>query len=265
LDRDPDALRIARTRLARFEPPIEFVRAPFSTLAAALSDRGISQVSAIVADLGVSSLQLDSPQRGFSFRHDGPLDMRMDPQAGLSAADLLATIDVPELTRVLRDFGEEPDAGRIARAIVAARPRTTGELTRVVEQAMSAPQRRKLGLRIHPATRTFQALRIRVNAELEQLDRFLADAPGLLTPGGRLAVITFHSLEDRPVKQRFRALGKGPELPPHLPLRAQELPQPEFRIPRGYAAGMTPSEDERATNPRARSARLRVLERSPRP
>ena len=206
-------------------------------------------------------MQLDQAQRGFSFRGDGPLDMRMDPTQGRTAAELLAEIDEASLTRILREYGEEPEARRIAAAVVAARPTTTGALAEVVSAAVSGRQRRKLGTRIHPATRTFQALRIEVNDELRQLDRFLEDAPSLLVVGGRLAVITFHSLEDRRVKRRFRALGQPAAPPAHVPLRADELPAPRFVVPRAFSGGVTAGPEEIESNPRARSARLRVLER----
>lgn len=261
LDRDADALARARVRLRDAACPVDFVHAGFAGLAEVLERLGVREVAAIVADLGVSSMQLDEPERGFSFRADGPLDMRMDPSRGATAAELLAEIDAARLTRILREHGEEPEAPRIAAAIVKARPTTTRGLADVVTAAISARARRKLAGRIHPATRTFMALRIEVNDELGQLDRFLAAAPSLLMVGGRLAVITFHSLEDRRVKRRFRALGRPPEPPAHLPLRERELPRPSFAIPPGYGSGMTPGPAELDVNPRSRSARLRVLER----
>jgi 16S rRNA (cytosine1402-N4)-methyltransferase len=262
IDRDAQALAGARIRLVDVVPTVRFVHGRFSTLPAALRELGVPSVTAIVADLGVSSLQLDSADRGFSFRGAAPLDMRMDPDAGESAADFLARVDADSLSRILREYGEEPDARRIAAAIVEARPRTTNALADVVANAMSHQQRRKLGTRLHPATRTFQAIRIHVNAELEELDRLLDDAPGLLEAGGRLAIITFHSLEDRRVKQRFRRLCRTEAIPASVPVRAADLPTPSFRIPSGYARGMTPSEVEVDANPRARSARLRVIERA---
>ncbi len=260
-DRDPVALAIAREHLADAPCEVRLVDAPFSSLAEQLRAQGIDEVAAILADLGVSSLQLDEGPRGFSWREDAPLDMRMDPRHGLSAADVIAAIDVAELARILRDYGDEPEAQRIAKAIVKARPRTTFALAELVGAAMSAPARRKLGMRIHPATRTFQALRIHVNDELGELDRLLADAPELLGLGGRLAVISFHSLEDRRVKRRFAQLASPPHVPTHVPLRADELPRPHFIVPEGWSRGATAADDEIANNPRARSARLRVLER----
>lgn len=260
-DRDANALERAQARLGSVPCALHVVHAGFASLVESLRSLGIERVAAIVADLGVSSMQLDETDRGFSFRGDAPLDMRMDQSRGPTVADLIAEIDVDRLTKILRDYGEEPDARRIAAAIVAARPRTTLALAQVVTEATSARQRRKLGLRIHPATRTFQALRIEINDELGQLDRFLADAPLALCVGGRLAVITFHSLEDRRVKRRWRALTRPPQPPAHLPLRADELPVADFVEPRGWAGGRTPTPEEIDTNPRARSARLRVLER----
>ncbi len=261
VDRDPHALALARARLGQASCPLDFVHAGFASLAEALAELGVHEVAAIVADLGVSSMQLDEPERGFSFRGDGPLDMRMDPSQGQTAAELLAELDAGRLARVLREYGEEPEASRIAAAVIKARPTTTRGLAEVVTAATSGHQRRKLAGRIHPATRTFQALRIAVNDELGQLDRFLAAAPALLRVGGRLAVITFHSLEDRRVKRRFRALCRPPQPPAHLPLQQHELPQPRFTTPAEYAGGVTSGPAELESNPRARSARLRLLER----
>jgi 16S rRNA (cytosine1402-N4)-methyltransferase len=261
IDRDPAALARASETLREVDCSLRFVHAPFSAIAQVLDNHGVSSVSAIVADLGVSSHQLDTPERGFSFQTEGPLDMRMDPTSGPPAAELLESLDAQALARILRDFGEEPDATRIAAAIVAARPRTTRSLATAVEAAMSARRRRQLGARIHPATRTFLALRIYVNRELEQLDAFLEDAPELLVVGGRLAIITFHSLEDRRVKRRMRLLSERSEVPPGVPLPEAQLPTPAFCIPPELRGGRTPTEEELARNPRSRSARLRVLER----
>jgi 16S rRNA (cytosine1402-N4)-methyltransferase len=264
-DRDPHALAIARERLKGAPCPVELIGASFSHVAERLADLMAPdppRVAAILADLGVSSFQLDTAERGFSMRTDAPLDMRMDPTCGPTLAEVLAEIDVPTLAKILREYGEEPDARRIAEAIVATRPRTTLELAGAATTAMSARQRRRLGRRIHPATRTFMALRIHVNRELDELDRFLEQAPELLGVGGRLAVISFHSLEDRRVKQRMRQLGQVHGLPHHLPVTERELPRPRFSTPRGYARGVTPTDAEIERNPRARSARLRVLERN---
>ncbi|MBL4688194.1 MAG: 16S rRNA (cytosine(1402)-N(4))-methyltransferase RsmH [Nannocystaceae bacterium] len=261
LDRDTDALALAKERLNSAPCPLHFVHAPFSAIASELAAVDIETVTAIVADLGVSSIQLDRVERGFSFRGDAALDMRMDPSRGETAADVLADIQVPELTSILAKYGNEPDARRIAGAIVKMRPTTTAALADIVTNAMTGRQRRKLGLRIHPATRTFQALRIHVNDELGELQRLLADAPSLLAVGGRLGIITFHSLEDRRVKHRFRELSAPPQLPPHLPILESERPRPKFSLPSEFARGVTPSTAELDANPRSRSARLRVLQR----
>lgn len=260
-DRDPHALAQAKQRLEGARCPLSFVHAGFATLLESLAELGIERVTGIVADLGVSSMQLDQAERGFSFRGDGPLDMRMDPTRGHSAAELIANTDLESLTRILREYGEQPEPRRIAAAILEARPTTTRALAQAVTEATSHRERRKLGARIHPATRAFQALRIEVNDELGQLDRFLEDAPACLEVGGRLAVITFHSLEDRRVKRRWRALSRPPQPPPHLPLTVDELPRARFAVPSEFTGGTRPSADEIASNPRARSARLRVLER----
>jgi len=262
IDRDPAAIAFASDRLSGFGERFRAIHAPFSTLKTKLGELGITQVAGILADLGVSSHQLDRRERGFSFQGDAALDMRMDPTTGTTAAQLLATIDASTLARVLRDFGDEPDAKRIARAIVSARPTTTAALATIVETAMSAPQRRQLGKRIHPATRTFQALRIHVNRELDELDRFLEDAPELLAPSGRVAVITFHSLEDRRAKRSFVRRSKTAELPRGLPIAAADLPVAPFTIPPAFRQGKTASATERELNPRSRSARVRVLERA---
>jgi 16S rRNA (cytosine1402-N4)-methyltransferase len=264
-DRDLEALAEAKVRLADTAPTLHFIHAPFSEAATHLEAAGIREVQGILADLGVSSHQLDAGRRGFSFRADAPLDMRMDPSRGQSAAELIADSSAEQLARLLRNYGEEADAGRIARAIVDSGPKTTGELAQIVRDAMSARQRRKLGLRIDPATKTFQALRIAVNDELGELERLLQDGPSLLAPGGRLALISFHSLEDRRIKQCFRKLSRAPEPPPGLPVRAEDIAKPDFVSPRQFAKGSTAGPEELEANPRARSARLRVLERQTQP
>jgi 16S rRNA (cytosine1402-N4)-methyltransferase len=261
IDRDEEALDYARERLQEFDLPIRFVHAPFSQIHAILEQEERSAIGAIIADLGVSSHQLDSARRGFSFRQSGPLDMRQDRSQGQTAGEFLAEVSAGDLTRILRAYGEEPDAKRIAQAIVAHRPTDTFTLAQVVENAMSAPRRRKLGRRIHPATQTFQAIRIHLNRELEELACFLREAPQLLVVGGRLAVITFHSLEDREVKRVMRRLSQPPPLPAALPVTEKELSQPAFRLPPEFRRGVLPSEAEAKHNPRARSARLRVIER----
>ncbi len=264
LDRDADAIAETGRKLTPVvgERDIELhlVHAPNSELTTVLADRGISSVSVLLADLGVSSHQLDCDARGFSFRRHAELDMRMDRTRGQTAAEVLAEIDEQQLTRILRDYGEEPDAKRIARAICVTRPQTTTALAECVSAAMSARQRRALGLRIHPATRTFQALRIHVNGELTQLENLLRVGPALLAVGGRMGVITFHSLEDRPVKRCFQRLCKVAQPPDGLPIVAADMPTPRFAIPREFRS-VTPGEAERSTNPRSRSSRLRVLQR----
>ena len=244
LDRDRAALDIARGALAGFGDRVELVHADYRDLDRVLDERSIARVNGALADLGVSSLQLDAEGRGFSFRRDEPLDMRMDASRGDTAADLLRTAAEDEIANAIFQFGEERYSRRVARAIVNARREapiaTTGQLAAIVRRAV--PHRGYQ--RIDPATRTFQGLRIWVNRELEGLDNFLAAAAGRLLSGARLAVITFHSLEDRIVKHTFRALEKTGESLRVLTKRP-----------------MSPREDEIGRNPRARSAKLRVIER----
>jgi 16S rRNA (cytosine1402-N4)-methyltransferase len=255
LDRDEAALGQAGERLADWPGQVELVHADYRDLARVLQERGVQAVDGVLADLGVSSLQLDDPERGFSFREDGPLDMRMDRSTGVPVAELIRGSDEATLADVIFRFGEERHSRRVARAIVRARERQpltrTSELAAVVRRAAGG----RGWQRIDPATRTFQALRIWVNRELEGLDAFLDTAVAALRVGGRLAVIAFHSLEDRVVKQTFRALagrdGQGDEAPARGPAVVRLL----TRKP------VVPREDEIRRNPRARSARLRVVER----
>ncbi len=241
LDRDRSALTVATTRLAAFGGRVEFVHADYRQLGAVLDSRGVERVQGVLADLGVSSMQFDTEGRGFSFRRDEPLDMRMDQSTGPTAADLVNQAGEEELADAIYRFGEERYSRRISRALVAARPiATTGELAAVVRRAVPT----KGWQRIDPATRTFQALRIWVNGELDGLDRFVSDAADRLEPGGRLAVITFHSLEDRIVKHTMRGL-------------AADAPG-AFRVLTRKPT--VPSEAEIDANPRARSAKLRVGE-----
>jgi 16S rRNA (cytosine1402-N4)-methyltransferase len=247
LDRDPQAIAAAAEALRGFGDRVTLVHAPFSRIASVLERANALPLDGCLVDLGVSSPQLDRAERGFSFRQSGPLDMRMDPTTGETAAQFLGRVSEDELAAVLRDFGEERYAGRIARNIVEARGSdqlsTTSALAALVARSVPRHERHK-----DPATRTFQALRLAVNGELAELEHFLADAPALVRPGGRLVVIAFHSLEDRLVKTRLRALAKG------------ELPgEPPFRILTKHV--VPPSDAERAANPRARSARLRAAER----
>ncbi|MGH8720528.1 MAG: 16S rRNA (cytosine(1402)-N(4))-methyltransferase RsmH [Burkholderiales bacterium] len=254
LDRDPQAVAAARAIAdARFS----ITHASFGALAQALDEQGAAQVQGMLFDLGVSSPQLDDPQRGFSFRAAGPLDMRMDPSQGSSAADWLAAASESELREAIGGYGEERFAKQIAAAIVAARRdapiRTTRQLADLVAAAVRT---REPGQ--DPATRTFQAVRILVNRELEEVSLMLPQALARLAPGGRLAVIAFHSLEDRIVKRFLQACAR-PALPRDLPLRASELPQPLLRI---VGKAVRPGRAETAANPRARSAVLRVAQRT---
>ena len=242
LDRDPAAVDAARSALKAFGERVEVVHADYRRLSAVLDERGVGKVDGVLADLGVSSMQLDEPGRGFSFRQDDPLDMRMDTTAGPTAAEALRGVDERTLADLIYEFGEERHSRRIARAIVAARERAplerTGQLAEVVRRAIP----RKGYSRIDPATRTFQAIRIWVNRELEGLDGFLGRAAGRLNAGGRMAVITFHSLEDRVVKHTFRAL------------------QSEGRITIRTKRPVVPAPAEVESNARARSAKLRAIE-----
>jgi 16S rRNA (cytosine1402-N4)-methyltransferase len=259
IDRDPAALAFAARRLARFGESFSAIRGDYRDLPELMRERGVDTIDGVVADLGVSSLQLDDPERGFALRLEGPLDMRMDPTAGTTAADLVATLPEAEIASILLRFGEERRAAAIARAIVDrrhARPlRTTRDLAELVERVQGAAARR---YRIHPATRTFQALRIAVNRELAGLERFVSDAVGLLRPGGRVAVISFHSLEDRIVKRALRDLAAPCVCPPELPMCACGKVS-LIRIL--TARPIRPTDDETRDNPRARSARLRGGER----
>jgi 16S rRNA (cytosine1402-N4)-methyltransferase len=244
IDRDERAIEVARGRLEAERDRVEFVHADYRDLPRLLRERGIERVAGVMADLGVSSMQFDDASRGFSFRMSGPLDMRMDPSKGPSLAERLAGTDETTLADVIWRFGEERRSRRVARAILAARDR--GELDSTL--ALAAAVRRGVGAgswqRIDPATRTFQALRIWVNGELDGLEQFVEDATAALEPGGRLAVIAFHSLEDRIVKRTFRRLASEGVV--HLQTRRP----------------LIPSAAEIAANPRARSARLRVLEKA---
>jgi len=244
LDRDQDALAQAGTALAPYGTRVELVHGDYRQLEDVLSLRGVARVDGLLADLGVSSMQLDAPGRGFSFRRDEPLDMRMDRTAGPTAAEAIQGADERTLADVIYEFGEERFARRIARAIVEAGKgepvATTGRLADIVRRASP----RKGYSRIDPATRTFQAIRIWVNRELDGLDAFLARAVRRLAPGGRMAVITFHSLEDRIVKHTFRALQAAGEI--GLTVRTKRP--------------VVPSEAEIERNPRARSAKLRAVE-----
>ncbi|MDK9725567.1 MAG: 16S rRNA (cytosine(1402)-N(4))-methyltransferase RsmH [Sterolibacteriaceae bacterium MAG5] len=254
LDRDPEAIAAgAAIRDAR----LTLVHAPFGRLVEVLDAAGVGKVDGILLDLGVSSPQLDTPERGMSFRFDAPLDMRMDTTQGETAADFLARAEQREIERVVRDYGEERFAHAIAKAVVAARCEyrisTTGQLAALVEKAVRT---REPGQ--HPATRCFQALRIHVNRELEELSLVLPQCMDRLASGGRLAVISFHSLEDRIVKRFMRDQSEPPKLPTRLPVRAADMAPPGLRR---IGKPIFPADAEVAANPRARSAVLRVVER----
>ena len=255
LDRDPEAVRAASLI---DDERFAIIHGACSRVAELLAGLGVARVHGILLDLGVSSPQLETPARGFSFRHDAPLDMRMDVTRGPTAAEWLATASESEIREVIRDYGEERFAKSIAAAIVAARARgtlgTTRELAALVAEAVPTREPRQ-----DPATRTFQALRIRVNQELQELALALPQCVELLEPGGRLVVISFHSLEDRVVKRYFREHSRADTLPARLAVRARDLPQPKLRL---VGKARRPGEAEVAMNPRARSAIMRVAERT---
>jgi 16S rRNA (cytosine1402-N4)-methyltransferase len=254
-DRDAVALEIARTRLASFGDRFQAAHASYAQMAVLAPQLGFSAVDAILLDLGLSSMQLDDPGRGFAFRIDGPLDMRFDVTGGQSAADLVNTLPETELANLIYRYGEERYSRRIARAIVQTRPiATTQVLADIVEAAVPGGRREK----IHPATRTFQALRIATNDELGELERVLPQAIELLKPGGRLAVLSFHSLEDRIVKQFMRRESTDCLCPPEQ-LLCTCGHQASLRLV--TRKPIEASDDETATNPRARSARLRIAEK----
>ncbi|HEY5636646.1 MAG TPA: 16S rRNA (cytosine(1402)-N(4))-methyltransferase RsmH [Burkholderiales bacterium] len=257
IDRDPEAVAAAR---AIGDARLHVAHARFAELPGVLDALGIEACDGMLFDLGVSSPQLDDAARGFSFRADGPLDMRMDTTRGPSAAQWLATAAEPEIREVIRDYGEERFAKQVAASIVAARECAPILGTRQLADLVAAAVRtREPGQ--NPATRTFQALRIFINRELEEVSLMLPLALARLAPGGRLAVISFHSLEDRIVK-RFLAAAARPDVPRDLPLRDSEMPPAFVRL---IGRGLQPSADERMRNPRARSARMRVAERTEAP
>jgi 16S rRNA (cytosine1402-N4)-methyltransferase len=255
-DRDPDAIAEGRSLVP--DPRLDLVEERFSQMDRVLAERGIGLVDAIALDIGVSSMQLDRAERGFAFSADGPLDMRMD-QSGPTAAEFLNQADEAEIARILREYGEEPRARTIARAIVAARPiERTGELAAIVRRAVGYRQ----GQKSDPATRTFQAIRIHLNCELDELEQGLVAAERSLRPGGRLAVVTFHSLEDRIVKRFFRERSGGtPAGSRHRPVLVDPN-EPTFEK---VARPVSPTERELAGNPRSRSARLRSATRTSAP
>ena len=258
-DRDPEAIQYGEGLAASSGGRLTLVPECFSRMRQALSDRGVESVDGVTLDVGISSMQLDRPERGFSFQADGPLDMRMG-RSGQSAADFLNSAGEAEIADVIFQYGEEPRSRRIARAIVAARPvETTGQLAAIVRKAAG----HKPGAKKDPATRTFQAIRIHINEELQELEGGLAAAEQVLAPGGRLAVVTFHSLEDRIVKRFLKARsGALPSRSRHLPAASSAGPAPTFEA---VARPVRPDEAEIAANPRARSATLRAARRTAAP
>jgi 16S rRNA (cytosine1402-N4)-methyltransferase len=256
-DRDPDAIKAAPSELTK-DPRFELIKGDYAELAKCIEERGlVGRVNGLLLDLGVSSPQLDKASRGFSFLRDGPLDMRMDPDSGVPASEWLANVDEKELRRVLKQFGEERNALRIARAVVAARESapltTTRQLADIVAEIAPAHGQKK-----HPATKTFQAIRIFINRELDQLEAVLVQSLDVLARGGRLCVISFHSLEDRIVKRFMREHAREAEQYRGMPDVPEEY-RPRLRII-GKAIAASPEEIE--ANVRARSARLRVAERT---
>lgn len=259
LDQDGEAIAAAGERLAVYRDRVTLVKQNFSRLPQVLDSLGVGQVNGILYDLGVSSYQLDNPRRGFSYMHDAPLDMRMNRDSGISAGELVNNLPEKELARIIREYGEENFAGRIASFIVREREQkpieTTGELVEIIKKAIPARARREGP---HPARRSFQAIRIAVNNELGVIREALGAAVERLAPGGRICVITFHSLEDRLVKDTFRELARPCTCPRDFPVCACGR-EPVVRIitPRG----ITPAAQEVENNPRARSARLRIIEK----
>lgn len=245
LDRDPSALALAAEALKTFRDRVELVHADFRELDAVLDERGIGTINGALADLGVSSMQLDGPGRGFSFQRDEPLDMRMDPTSSRTAADLIRQSSELELAGVISQYGEERHARRVARAIVQARERAPIDTTRQLADLVRRAIPRRGWSRIDPATRTFQAVRIWVNQELEGLEQFLVRLLRRMATGARAAIIAFHSLEDRIVKHTFRSIERAGDVSARILTRKP----------------IVPSEDEIARNPRARSAKLRAIER----
>ena len=254
LDLDPQALALASQHLAVYGERVKLIQASYTTLLSQLARLGWSQVQGIVLDLGVSSMQLDQPERGFSFQADGPLDMRFSPDQPTTAAELVNRLSEQQLADIIWRYGEEPQSRRFARAIVQARPlHNTLQLAEVIRKAAGERHQHN-----HPATRTFQSLRIAVNQELESIEEILPLAIQALTPGGRLAVISFHSLEDRIVKQYFRRESRDCICPPEQPICTCGHRASVREINRHPISS---SESETSENPRARSARLRVVEK----
>ena len=259
LDRDDTAIAVASERLSRFGDRAEVVKSNFVDMAKVCEDKGIKALDGILLDLGVSSHQLDTPERGFSYMHDAPLDMRMDRTAPLDAAFVVNNYEKSELIRIIRDYGEEKFAGKIAEKICKRREERpierTGELVEIIKSAFPDGGRY---LKHHPAMRTFQAIRIEVNGELEIIAKAVRDAVSLLAPGGRLAIITFHSLEDRAVKEAFAQLAQGCTCPRDFPVCVCGN-KPKIKIVSKKPIVSSP--EELKENPRAHSAKLRVAEK----
>ena len=256
IDRDPEALERSRSRLSRFGDRVTLVQGRHETLVDILKQQGLETVSGVLADLGVSSMQLDDATRGFSFRFDGPLDMRMGPDSR-SAADVVNEAEEHELVRILRDYGEEPFAKPIARAIIAARAEERIETTTKLSAVIRTVKKPRFN-EIDPSTLTFQALRIAANEELTGLDRFVEDAASVLEPRARLAIISFHSLEDRIVKRALRRLEGECKCPPGLPVCGCGVISVVNQL---TGRPLTASDEELNRNPRSRSAKLRVAEK----
>ena len=258
-DRDAEAIEAATARLAPYSDRVTLFHDTFDSLPARIRAEGVGAVDGILLDLGVSSHQLDDPARGFTYREDAPLDMRMDRRDARTAETIVNTYDEEEIGRILRDYGEERFAKAIARRIVQTRAshpiRTTGELTEIIRAAIPAKMREKGG---HPAKRTFQALRIAVNGELQILSESIGEMAALLAPGGRMAIITFHSLEDRIVKNEFRRMEHPCTCPPEFPVGVCGK-EPLGRVVTGKP--VTAGQEEITGNPRAKSAKLRVFEK----
>ncbi len=267
IDRDPTAIKHGEALRADYQDRLTVLKGCYGDMCQLLNDVGVAEVDGVALDIGVSSMQIDDGGRGFSFKEDGPLDMRME-LAGPSAADFVNEAEEAELADVIYNYGEEKASRRVAKAIVEARQEEkltkTGRLAEIVRRAVQSTKFRSRGDGIDPATRTFQALRIYVNDELGELDRGLAAAEGLLRPGGRLAVVSFHSLEDRKVKEFLRRRsGSVPRPSRHLPENVTSGPAPSFRLL--HRGAQKPSATEVSSNPRARSARLRSAERTDAP
>lgn len=257
VDRDPDAINAGKARF-RDESRLCFRHSEFSNIAILAEEHGWrGRVSGVLLDLGVSSPQIDSPERGFSFVSDGPLDMRMNPSVGMSASEWLQVVEMEDLVRVLKVYGEERFGRRIATAIIERRAlgviETTAELARIVDEAIPVRDPHK-----HPATRSFQAIRIQVNSELDEIDRALSAALEVLAVGGRMVIISFHSLEDRMVKRFMRDHSRSKPVPRDIPVMASQLSKPSLRL---VGKAVKPSASEISANPRSRSAVMRVAEK----